>query len=414
MMRLAIVFCLALASYCPLFSMHFTIVESQSFNSGHDMDSEWQAVLATTPHTYSLVNQTVLDNNAFFASTDVLIISSGVITIPINRRTIIQQFLQSGGHIFLQCEYLPTYETNITFAQIINTTGGSFTWAAGTTSGTLAPMGILGSIATTPNIVPTIGYFWYGNAGTGNATITPFLQYNGLHYGFIYCPPNNSFGKMINTSDQDWVKATTSTSLMLNIINEFSNPVICTNVLPATLTHFDAKLRGNQVKLSWRSSQETNTDFFTVERSSDRLLFTEVAKQKAAGTSSQDLYYDDTDYQPLAGESWYRLKTTDLNGNVNFTEAVKISYQPEWKFAYCWPNPLPQSSSLQIQTHHDRASLVRLRLYDLSGRVCHSDQFECEKGYQHHSLQLPELSKGIYHLYLSDGLQSKTIKLVIR
>jgi hypothetical protein len=67
------------------YAANITIIESQSFNFGHDMDLKWQTTASSMGHTASILPQTTLDNNSFFGSTDVLIISSGVITLSAAR-----------------------------------------------------------------------------------------------------------------------------------------------------------------------------------------------------------------------------------------------------------------------------------------------------------------------------------------
>jgi hypothetical protein len=94
---------------------NFTIIESQSANAGHNMDLNWRTVLLGMGHNAVIVPQTTLDNNAFFGGTDVLIVSSGVITLSAPRRAIIQQFMQTGKSVYIQGEYLTTYSTNQVF-----------------------------------------------------------------------------------------------------------------------------------------------------------------------------------------------------------------------------------------------------------------------------------------------------------
>jgi len=201
-----------------------TIVESRSYNSGHDMDLEWQAVAQSMGHTATIVDQTALDNTDFFAATDILIVSSGVIDIPSNRRTTIQQFIEQGGPVYLQGEYLLDFQANQTFQEIVNALGGSFSWI-GTTSGDLNPMIVSGTLSSTPNTVPTLGYFWYGCTGSGDGTIENFLTYGSEYYGFIFTPPNSNYGKVICDSDQDWIGQSESHPesrlLMENIIAYF-------------------------------------------------------------------------------------------------------------------------------------------------------------------------------------------------
>ncbi|MCW8898750.1 MAG: hypothetical protein OQJ96_13190, partial [Flavobacteriales bacterium] len=205
------------------YGLNVTIIESQSFNVGHDMDTEWSSVLNGMGHTPTISPQSTLDNTSFFSSTDILIISSGVIYLPSNRINTILQFVQSGKPVYIQSEYLSTYSTNIAFASIINSLGGSFVWN-NAFSGTLQPMNVIGTFSTTNNTVASLSYYWYSFSGAGDCNTINFLEYGGEYHGFQYVSPSPTFGSIITTTDQDWVRATTSIPLMENIITHLISP----------------------------------------------------------------------------------------------------------------------------------------------------------------------------------------------
>ncbi|MCB9087534.1 MAG: T9SS type A sorting domain-containing protein [Calditrichae bacterium] len=183
-----------------------TIIESQSANSGHDMDQEWLTVALAMGFQATIHPQTALDDMALLDTTDVLIVSSGVIDIPTPRRAMILSYLKTGKPLYLQNEYLCDYSSNRLFAELVDSLGGNVT-LNGTVSGDLDPMNVLGTLATTPNPVDSLSYFWYGCHGTGDSTtVVPFLEHMGNHYGFVFTPPDPGHGIIITTSDQDWVR----------------------------------------------------------------------------------------------------------------------------------------------------------------------------------------------------------------
>ena len=201
------------------------IIESQSANVGHVMDANWLNVCSGLGYSAAIYPQTELTTNTWFATTDVLIVSSGVIALSNAQIDTIQSFLRYGGRVFLQTEYLSSYTTNIGFHQIVTANGGTFTWDANTTSGTLNPMVSSGSLATAPNAAGSITDFWYGDAGTAGGCgsyVEPFLQYGGQYYGFIFCMPTNN-ARMITTSDQDWVNDQNNNALMQNIVTNLAS-----------------------------------------------------------------------------------------------------------------------------------------------------------------------------------------------
>ncbi len=201
-----------------LHTSNITIIESQSFNSGHAMDTIWRNVAQGLGHNAVILPQSTLDDSAFFSTTNILIISSGVISLPANRINTIKSFVMSGKNVYLQCEYLASFETNQAFATLVNSLGGTFTWGS-TLNGDISPMLVLGSLSNTPNNVPSISYYWYGVYGTGNSTIGYFMQYQGNNFGFIFTPANPNYGTIVTQTDQDWIRERTSIPLMQNILS---------------------------------------------------------------------------------------------------------------------------------------------------------------------------------------------------
>lgn len=199
-------------------SLSIKIVESQSYNILHDMDVTWLSVCQNMGHNASIEQQTFLDNTDFFNTTDILIISSGVVEMPDNRRDIIQQYVEQDGPVYFQSEYDKNLTSNQAFQTIVNNLNGVFSWDIMIT-GDLLPMNVTGVLASVPNNVPTLSYFWYGSVGLADNTFEPFLEFDGNHFGFIFTPPNNDHGSMISISDQDWaIQSNEKMLLMENII----------------------------------------------------------------------------------------------------------------------------------------------------------------------------------------------------
>jgi PKD repeat protein len=201
-----------------VFSANITIVAG-----GFASDVVWQNVATGMGHTATIQPETILDNNAFFATTDVLVTSAYPINLSPARIAIIIQFMQPGKSVYLQSEYDQSFIGNQAYQTIVNTLGGSFSWI-GTVSGVLAPMNVLGTLATTPITIPPLTYFWYGcNASVCN-NFDSFLEFGGQYFGFTFCPPATGTGRLMTTSDQDWIIQTTSTDLIQNMITMLLTP----------------------------------------------------------------------------------------------------------------------------------------------------------------------------------------------
>lgn len=339
---------------------NFTIIESQSFNSGHAMDVVWRNLLLGMGHTPTIAPQTTLDNNSFFGGTDVLIIASGVISLTPARMTIVQQFMQSGKPVYIQGEYLPTYQTNVLFQNIVNATGGSFA-VGSTVAGDLTPCNILNAYATTPNSVPSIGYHWYGCTGSGCNNIEYFMRYGASNLGFVYCPSNGAWGDIIQSTDQDWVNQSTSLNLMRNIVYHLLSgnacSVVCGTVLGANVMDLTAQSRPDgTVALDWSLDGELPAGRFEI--SVNGLLLGELAIAEGAGMDFQWI-----DPRLPAGEQVYAVRFYDRDGQASLQAEVTIDLGA--------PAPalrvVPAADGVRVWASAD-ITVADLWLVDLAGR----------------------------------------------
>lgn len=95
--------------------------------------------------------------------------------------------------------------------------------------------------------------------------------------------------------------------------------------LPEVLLNFDAILIDKKVEFTWASNTEHNNNLFTIEKSKDAANFEQVTTIKSFGNYSTLISYFDVDYAPYEGISYYRLKQTDINGQVLSSRLISIN-----------------------------------------------------------------------------------------
>ena len=206
-------------------ALNIHIIESQSGPS-QTMDIRWEAICLGMGHSPVIYPYTHLDVLANFSSADILIVSSATLSnlMPFPQRVAnIQQFLQSGGKIYLQSEYDVIFDGNQAFQTIVNNSGGFFSWT-GTVTGMLTP-NVTGSMANNYSQTQPIPNFWYGHSIDPCSSVEMFLEFGGQFLGCIFCHPSG--GRISTTSDQDWTfigNGPPSDSLMQNIVFNLSQP----------------------------------------------------------------------------------------------------------------------------------------------------------------------------------------------
>jgi len=96
------------------------------------------------------------------------------------------------------------------------------------------------------------------------------------------------------------------------------------NPLPVELLSFSADCKGDMVIANWETASEQNSDYFTLEKSTDGTIFYTVAKVTAAGNSTTVKKYSAEDAEPFSAASYYRLSETDFNGQAQLFEMIPV------------------------------------------------------------------------------------------
>ena len=88
------------------------------------------------------------------------------------------------------------------------------------------------------------------------------------------------------------------------------------------LLSFTATKSASGAQVSWKVENEANYTNFFVERSTDSITFSMLGGYSSSGQGT----YRYNDAHPEQPADWYRLKLQDLNGNITYSQAVKLSY----------------------------------------------------------------------------------------
>jgi hypothetical protein len=137
---------------------------------------------------------------------------------------------------------------------------------------------------------------------------------------------NNSFYSYPIPNNVIQFKFVLVTSKNNNTYNEFGNTYVyyydidyfeinCAFPLPIDLLYFNYIVNINDITLNWVTVTETNNSFFTIEKSTDGVIWNKLIDIKGAGNSTTDKFYKYNDNNLIKGIYYYRLSQTDYNGN---------------------------------------------------------------------------------------------------
>jgi hypothetical protein len=171
--------------------------------------------------------------------------------------------------------------------------------------------------------------------------------------------------------------------------------VVCQAImLPVELVEFNAVLKEPMVECSWDTYTELNNDYFTLQRSRDGHVWTNLGQVEGAGTTTVHQQYYFTDSEPLYGLSYYRLKQTDFDGSTDFSEIRSVERDtPDEIFVF--PNPNSGQFILSIND-----PTLKLRITDERGREI---QYQSLEG---GIIDVIGASTGVYFAELFSGQKS--------
>ena len=162
--------------------------------------------------------------------------------------------------------------------------------------------------------------------------------------------------------------------------------------VPVILFDFSVTTQNSNVIIFWQTTSETNNEAFEIERSNDGIDWNTIGRRDAIGNSSVLQSYTFLDRKPLIGESYYRLKQIDYNGDISHSIIETISFYRHKIDVY--PNPARQT--IYIQTKSDLAS--NLLLYNVLGKSYSTDKILKKTNNQTYSLDISNLDKGLYFI----------------
>ncbi len=168
-------------------------------------------------------------------------------------------------------------------------------------------------------------------------------------------------------------------------------------VLPIELTHFSGNLQNEQTHLYWTTTLHSNTEEFIVEKSTDGRLFRTAGQVKATSgiTTATGIQYAFTDPVAVSGNQYYRLKMTDQNGIVKYSEIINIRNSTGDNLRV-YPTVLHAGNKLLLETNN-RLENVTVTITDMMGRAIMQRHMPVLANGQTTPVELPgSLVKGMY------------------
>jgi hypothetical protein len=229
---------------------------------------------------------------------------------------------------------------------------------------------------------------WYLNktdVGTNNGTLSIYFDFSdfgitglmpGVASNYVLLRRSTAAGtfSIVGTTTASVVGdrvifATDASTITTNNFYTIGTMNALASPLPIELVSFTCNLINTKtVELNWTTSTEINTDYFSIERSSDGVTFESIGKVTSAGNSLNTLNYSLSDEFALKDVSYYRLKSVDLNGSYKYSEICSVTNYNASSSIIIYPNPTNGSISVECNQPNSLKTDA-LSLKDITGKA---------------------------------------------
>jgi len=138
--------------------------------------------------------------------------------------------------------------------------------------------------------------------------------------------------------------------------------------LPVTFTSIKAWKQDKDIEVQWRVDNERNIKQYEVEKSTDGSNFTSIAQQKPTANNGGSAVYVSADANAVTGFNYYRVKSTDINGKISYTNVVKVLVGTLKQDITIYPNPITDGM-IHLQFTNMPEGKYKIRLLNKLGQV---------------------------------------------
>ena len=137
-------------------------------------------------------------------------------------------------------------------------------------------------------------------------------------------------------------------------------------LLPLSFLDFRGEVKNKSIGLEWETTNENNTDYFDVERSSNDFNFTPIGTLKA-GNAPGILQYNFTDYIPGNSINYYRLKQFDIDGKFTYSKVIHFQNPASLALSVS-PNPVKNKINLDVSGFQNNQD-INYYIFSASGNL---------------------------------------------
>jgi hypothetical protein len=175
-------------------------------------------------------------------------------------------------------------------------------------------------------------------------------------------------------------------------------------LLPVALNDFSSAATSNGIYINWTTVQETNNDYFTLQRSDHHQAnFLDLAFIEGRKHSESMVDYQYLDENPMPGKNYYRLKQVDVGGAVQYSNVIETHFYPNRENFLVYPTIAQDNVTVLTDNRGNISS--QIFVIDQAGRRWVTQTLG--PGNQRTTLNIDHLPKGRYLIQWKNSSNSE-------
>lgn len=174
------------------------------------------------------------------------------------------------------------------------------------------------------------------------------------------------------------------------------------NALPVQLLGFTVEQKVNSVVLKWSTASELASLGFEIQMANDGVNFNKIGFENSkaeGGISSQKLNYEHQYFEPFTGTRFFRLKQTDVNGDFEYSNLIKVSKSPYNKQDINW-HLAHQILFVTLERPLD----AEIEIFNCLGKLVFSKHIATSE-----NVNLHVITPGVYYLKVNNNKPEKIL-----
>ena len=144
--------------------------------------------------------------------------------------------------------------------------------------------------------------------------------------------------------------------------------------LPIVFKYIRATRKNNATMVEWAVEDESNIQYYEIEKSVDGHFFTTIQTIKVIGSQVKN-FYKWLDVTTMMTDNFYRIKSVAGNGAIVYSQIIKISLAESISTIEIYPNPVTDGN-FGVRLVNQPKGIYKIRLLNSAGQVIQNNTIE--------------------------------------